>query len=201
MLKLSLSLFFIQIKPQSLYLEEELSKNAEFPEDGQFRLATYLGSRYKICGDPVEEEGPAVNEDVSQSSASSSSGLTAVSPFHDWSIRRPWSAGGSGQRGKLMSLPPPHSSKKFLPAYEPYYKRTIPFVTPALDHTERNVYAGTTVENVYIQVPESAVSVSTILQEAGKKVGIPAEELIILDSKWIPVSDCNGRIFVMSMYS
>ena len=47
--------------------------------------------------------------------------------------------------------------------------------------------------NVYIKVPEDSVSPSVILEAAVHRIGTDPEELIILDSKFIPVeSDQTG---------
>lgn len=48
---------FVQIKPQTLYLEEDVTMNAEFPEEGKFHLSLLPGNRYKVCGDPEEGQG------------------------------------------------------------------------------------------------------------------------------------------------
>ena len=39
-----------QVKPQTLYLEEDVTMNAEFPEEGKFNLSLLPGNRYKVCG-------------------------------------------------------------------------------------------------------------------------------------------------------
>ena len=164
-----------------MYLEEDISKNAEFPNaDGHFHLAVF--SKYRVCGDPVIPVNPA-----SAQSDSSSSGPRNF----DWSVRRQW-LGGSEQQGKHTTPQQLNLKKSPTTVYEPFFKRTVPFVTLALDHTGRNIVAQSTCENVYVRIPESAVSVPAILEEAGKKLRIPGEDLTILDSKWIPVSDTNG---------
>ena len=47
----------VQVKPQMLYLEEDVTMNAEFPEEGKFHLSLLPGNRYKVCGDPEEVQG------------------------------------------------------------------------------------------------------------------------------------------------
>ena len=43
--------FYMQIKPESIYMEEDGTSNVEFPVAGQFHLAST--SRFKVCGDPA----------------------------------------------------------------------------------------------------------------------------------------------------
>ena len=47
----------VQVKPQTLYLEEDVTMNVEFPEEGKFHLSLLPGNRYKVCGDPEEVQG------------------------------------------------------------------------------------------------------------------------------------------------
>ena len=56
---ISTLLFLMQLKPSSIYLEEDNTKNAEFPEDGRFVLLS-AGTRYKVCG---EEDTPGIESD------------------------------------------------------------------------------------------------------------------------------------------
>ena len=44
---LILSTVSLHIKPQMLYLQEDVTMNAEFPEEGRFH--NLFGSRYKVC--------------------------------------------------------------------------------------------------------------------------------------------------------
>lgn len=90
-------------------------------------------------------------------------------------------------------MPLSTSTKKSQPqSYEPSFKRSIPLVTLSLDHTGKNVAVESTDDNVYIKIPESSVSVPAILSEIGAKVSIQPDELVILDSKCIPVTDGKG---------
>ena len=68
----------MQIKPQTIYLEEDVTMNAEFPEEGQFHLSSIHGSRYKVCGDPEEQGGEDSNLDMSPLSSSGVSVLQGV---------------------------------------------------------------------------------------------------------------------------
>ena len=111
-----------------MYLAEEGSKDVEFPEEDRFRLSVYLGSRYKVCGDPLEK-----SEDL----GNSSNETNALPPYHHWQVTPPLSAGFKKERTKTHNPVPPmqptssSSSKKV--NYENYFKRTIPLVTLGLD--------------------------------------------------------------------
>ena len=41
----------------------------------------------------------------------------------------------------------------------------------------------------YVKLPDNAVCVSSVLEEASARVGFPAEGLILLDSKFVPLSN------------
>ena len=178
----------IQIRPEGLYLEEECSKNVEFPEEGHFRLAVYLGSRYKVCGDPQEKEQKSEDSDQCNSSNNE-----AGVPYRGWTVTPPWSS-GSRERAKPRNVPPfqstSSSSKKVIS--EPYFKRTIPLVTLGIDPLGRNLIVENTDDNLYIRVPESELSAKSIVDQASRKLGTQ-EELTILDSRWIPISEGKGN--------
>ena len=178
----------IQIRPEGMYLAEEGSKDVEFPEEDRFRLSVYLGSRYKVCGDSLEK-----SEDL----GNSSNETNALPPYHHWQVTPPWSAGFKKERTKTHNPVPPmqptsssSSSKKV--NYENYFKRTIPLVTLGLDPSGKNVGIETTDDNIYIRVLECEVSAQSIVEQACKKMKTQ-EELVLLDAKWIPVSEGKGR--------
>ena len=62
----------------------------------------------------------------------------------------------------------------------------------SLDYA-KNIIVDSTNDNVYIKIPESSVSVAAIVSEINTKVSHQPEELIILDSKLIPVTDGKGQ--------
>lgn len=66
-------------------------------------------------------------------------------------------------------------------------------MTLSLDHTGKNITTQTTNENVYVKIPESSVSVPAILSEIALKVSIPSEDLVILDLKYIHVTDDKSQ--------
>ena len=64
----------------------------------------------------------------------------------------------------------------------------------------KSVVVDSTLNNVYVRIPESTVSVPCILSDIGKKTSIDPEELVILDNKMIPVSDDKG-VFMSTLQS
>ena len=50
-----------------------------------------------------------------------------------------------------------------------------------------------TEDNVFVKIPESTLSVSTILSEVGKKTSLSPDELVLLDSKLILIADDKGQ--------
>jgi len=89
---------------------------------------------------------------------------------------------------------PIHSRVKNLNAKaEPFFTQSFPFVSLSLDYAKKNIIVDSTNDNVYIKIPESSVSVAAIVSEISTKVSHQPEELIILDSKLIPVTDGKGQ--------
>ena len=76
------------------------------------------------------------------------------------------------------------------------FKRSIPFVILGLDHTGKNIVIESAEENVYVKMPESKLSVPALLLVASTNsklgAGLTPDELTLLDSKLIPVSDNKG---------
>ena len=46
-----------------------------------------------------------------------------------------------------------------------------------------------TIESIYVKIPESSVCASSILEEVVIRVGSVAEDLVLLDAKFLPVSN------------
>ncbi len=182
-------LYLSQIKPETLYLEEDISNHAEFPEDGKFHLPPYHGGRYKVCGDRKSPE----NEDAGPSMPGNAVAAQQCPMIFGWSLPRPWVTPSPLIPGK----PSPLGGSKSSQAYtEPTFRRSLPYVSLCLDQTGRNIAVDTTIDNVYIKIPDNSVSVGSILAEVGNKVHNPAEQLTLLDSKYVPVSDDKGKLLV-----
>ena len=146
----SILLFLVQLQPSSIYLKEDDTKNAEFPEDGRFVLLS-AGTRYKLCGD---EDIPGNESDrISMETPPSRSLVSVVGPggsgHSGWSIPRPWQQQQQQQRDSDIQMGPGPSSKrqKTMP-YESSLKHSFPFVSLCLDESGRNICVDTIVSNV-----------------------------------------------------
>ena len=152
---------------------------------------------YKVCGDPEEAQGNENPHQILPTPSSSGSMLHCPSSSmpgpstrsRGWSIPPPWMS-AAGHPGH--SANPPKGKNLQSRNYEPFLKRSFQFVTLSLDHTGKNITTQSTNENVYVKIPESSVSVPAILSEIALKVSIPSEDLVILDSKYIHVTDDKG---------
>lgn len=149
----------------------------EFPTDGKFNVAF---GKYRIYGDDIKD----INEHRNLESLPSPS---------LWGITRPWSVGGSssvlaGHRSKRGSVSGTQSR-----VYETFWKRSIPLVALCLDDSCRNILVDSTINNVYVKVSESSLSVSSILSAVATKINSIPEELVILDAKFIEIADDKGK--------
>ena len=98
---------------------------------------------------------------------------------------KPWSFPTRSLAPKPSGFP----SKK-----PPMLKRTIPLIVLGLDD-KKKPFIQDTVENVYIKIPESDAHTDLILSEFGKQLNpiCSAEELLLLDSKFLPVTDSLSK--------
>lgn len=166
------------MKPESIYLEEELTKHVEFPTDGKFDITSY--GRFQVNGDSAEEVD---------------SNVESPRPFTSnvWSLPRPWNAGPSSSRGPPGGI---RSKKPSVPQpYELFLKKTIPFVSLCLDQSGRNIIVNHTINNIYIKIPENSVSVQSIIAAMASKITCDANELIMLDVKFLEISDDKGEVY------
>lgn len=62
-----------------------------------------------------------------------------------------------------------------------------------LDQSNRNIAVDTTINNVYVKIPESSVSAQAILSALAVKIGSDASNLVLLDAKFIEISDDKGK--------
>jgi dTDP-D-glucose 4,6-dehydratase len=65
-----------------------------------------------------------------------------------------------------------------------------------LDEPGRNILVDHTINNIYIKVPENVVSVQSILSAVATKVSCEANELVILDVKFLEISDDKGEVYL-----
>ena len=156
------------------------TKNAEFPEDGRFKIKDDEPfSHYVVCGE--DDLCESIKESVSSPQPGPSN--SCFPP--DWSTFHPWST----QKNRKVN--PLSLSKKtpMLASNPANVKRTFPYVSLCLDHTGKNVAVESTIDSIYVKLPENAVCVSSVLEEVSARVGFPAEDLILLDSKFVPVNN------------
>ena len=163
--------------PSTIYLEEDVTNHVEFPTDGKFNVPF---GKYRIYGDDASEcRTPEPRPSTSS-----------------WAITRPWSVAGSssvlaGVRSKRGSVSGTQSR------YETFWKRSIPLVALCLDDNCRNILVDSTVNNVYVKVPENSLSVGSIISAVATKVNIAFEDLVLLDSKLIEVADDKGKFIII----
>lgn len=113
-------------------------------------------------------------------------------PSNIWPVPRPWlSAGSSSSKGPSSIV---RSKKTSIPLpYDVCLKKSIPYVTLCLDQSGRNILVDNTVNNIYIRIPEKSVSVQSILSAMATKINCEANELVILDVKFLEISDDKGK--------
>ena len=170
------------MKPHTLYLEEMYTKNAEFPDEGRFRLKDdVLYTHYIVCGDSETCESASSVTELSSSQPGPSN-----PPFSGWSTPQPWAP----LNNQVSLKGNPLSRSKKIPMYNAaMLKRTFLYVSLSLDHTGKNITVESTIDSVYVKIPESSVCASSILEEVAIRVGSVAEDLVILDAKFLQVSD------------
>ena len=170
------------MKPNTLYLEEMFTKNVEFSENGMFKInADALFCHYTVCGE---------DESISTSAIELPSPSTNFSP--GWSGFRPWST-HNASKGNL-------SKKNPVPASRTVFRRTFPYATLCLDHTGKNVAVESTIDSIYVKLPEESVCVRSVLEEVSTRVGLPADDLVLLDAKFIPVNIEERGNFVANIF-
>ena len=164
--------FLIQIKPDTLYLEEEVTNNVELADtDGRFHAsARNTGIRYKVCGESI---GESSNSQV-------------------WSTPPSWTVPTRGRSSAPLPSPKRNVSEQSSSGVaESTFKKCIPFVSLVLDGSGKIVIESTD-DNVYIKIP-GTVSTESILSAIAPKVSMAADDLIVLDSKFIPVTNDKGQ--------
>lgn len=175
----------MQVNPETLYLEEDMTNQVEFAVDGLFTFGDFpLGGRFKVSGDTAI---PDTAIPVTHAQKENRPSFQVPLGFQSsWSVPRPWQniAGQSTSRGQ---------GKPFQPkSYEPCLKKTIPYVSLCLDNAGKTIVNDATISNIFIKIPDISVSLDSILSEAGTKIGCDPYELILLDVKFFPISDEKG---------
>ena len=160
----------------TIYLEEEVTKHVEFPSDGKFTTIGF--GRYRICGDASVDEHPTISDEPRS--------------FSKWAVTRPWAA-PSSLSSVIAGIRNKRGAGSGTQPYETFLKRSIPYVSLCLDESGRNVLVDSTINNVYVKVPDKSLSASTILSAMATKIGCVAEELVILDVKFLEVTDDKGE--------
>lgn len=126
-----------------------------------------------VCGEPQLPEAPAATlppeptRPQYQPQTSSASG---------WGTPRPWQAQAPREPTRSVARPKYETS---------VFRRSIPFVTLCSDQSGRNL---SFVTNLYLKMPESDVSLEGIIASASPKVDIPAQQLVPLDSGFLPLT-------------
>ena len=118
-------------------------------------------------------------------------GIPSSTASSGWGIPRPWSAPLAGPSGyKRLSL---KRTQMKSPATSSV-KKTIPVVTLRLSENG-HIAVCSTVENVYVKVPEESIGVESLLNEVGKQLDPTrsASELYLLDSKLVVISPSHAQ--------
>ena len=165
-------------------MEEDITDNAEFPDNGVFDLRHMPGSKYKVCGETSTVEQLDGTENAMRPRfVVCGPGVTSG---HGWGQPRPWASESfsSDQPGPSNAL----LRKK--PKYDLCLKRTIPYVSLAMDSSGRSMCVDSIVSNVYGKIPNDTVHK---LFYVAAKIGTDDKELTFLDSKFVPVTDDDDK--------
>ena len=168
-------------------MEEDITNNAEFPDNGVFDLGHMPGSKYKVCGETSTVEQLDGTENAMRPRfVVRGPGVTSG---HGWGQPRPWASESfsSDQPGPSNAL----LRKK--PKYDSCLKRTIPYVSLAMDSSGRSMCVDSIVSNVYVKIPDDTVCTQAILSDVAAKIGADDKELTLLDSKFVPVTDDDDK--------
>ena len=167
-----------------MYLEEDITNHAEFPDNGLFNLGSLPGSKYKVCGEPIPELA-----DSGETPMRSRFTPRPPSTLTGWGQPQPWA-------NENLSGDQPGPSNALLkkkPKYESCLKRTIPYVSLATDSSGRSICVDSIITNVYIKIPDSNVNTQTILSDVASKISTDENELVLLDSKFVAITDDDDK--------
>ena len=154
-----------------------MTNNVELADtDGRFHAsARNTGIRYKVCGENETSIGESSNT------------VRQV-----WSTPPSWTVPTRGRSSAPLESPKRNISEQSSSGVaESTFKKCIPFVSLVLDGSGKIVIESTD-DNVYIKIP-GTVSTESILSAIAPKVSMVADDLIVLDSKFIPVTNDKGQ--------
>lgn len=83
-----------------------------------------------------------------------------------------------------------------------FWKRTIPYVTLGIEGNGKSLFVESTEKNLFLKLPESQVSAASIVTAASSRISNLQDELLLLDSKFIPIStdDATGYSNFIAYY-
>ena len=91
-------------------MEEDITNNAEFPENGVFDLGPIPGSKYKACGDFIAfEQSEGIEKTICPRFAIRGPGASS-----GWGQPRPWASEGFQVSSDSLSEPGPSKKRPFM---------------------------------------------------------------------------------------
>lgn len=167
-------------------MEEDITSNAEFPDNGRFDLGNIPGSKYKVCGESTEQSDSQGSDCVSRPRFV----IRGPGGPSGWGQPRPWA------HDNITNDPQPGTSTALIrkkPKYDSFLKRTIPYVSLCTDSSGRNVCVDSIISNIYVRIPDDAVSTQAILSDVAAKTSTDERELTLVDSKFVPITDDDDK--------
>ena len=79
--------------------------------------------------------------------------------------------------------------------------KSLSLLFHCLDRTNRNIAVDSIINNIYIETPDSSVSVQAILSAMATKIGPDGDNLVILDVKFLEIADDKGNTAIITNFS
>ena len=156
-------------------MEEDITNNAEFPDNGVFDLGHMPGSKYKDCT-------WRISGTIGWCRKCYVSSLCCL-----WTCSNEWPwMGATTARPWVINL------VQVMLCFERSHsclKRTIPYISLATD-SSGSMCVDSIVSNVYINISDD-VYTQAILSDIAAKIGTD-KDLTLLNSKFVPVTDDKG---------
>lgn len=193
-----------------MYLADSITDIAEFPgPNGRFNVAS--NGRYEVFGDPLPGNTQPPTPETNNMSRMTSI-PNSVPVGGSWGVPLPaWGGPPHGMSGPAHSGPsssrgsrggsfgfrsPASLTSPAGPALtQAFIKKNIPYVELCLDSSNR-IKVRATKAQLFIKVPQATVSVQTLLDEAGRQLGMVSvgddagePELCLLDNKFTKICD------------